>query len=193
MKHSYLSVLVLGLCFICSYLFLQPHIAGMLFSASRESQWNTFLEKTVAQKRIEPKEYWKLREFYNGGHFVFRLEGLGPQHTREFTHSGVIKINASFVERIFLRRYSERLNSIDGLAFSKNFANLYTEIDKKAYKTVFETSDSFILEEKKNTFVVFFVKDIAEMREANGYINYIDYREFLSDKFWVSFTRILVE
>jgi hypothetical protein len=193
MKHSYLSVLVLGLLFTCCYLFLQPHIAGLLFSPSRTAQWNTFLKKTAMQKRIDPKEYWKLREFYNGGHFIFRFDGLGPQHVREFTEFGEVRINKSFVERMFLRRYSERLNSVDGLAFSKDLASLYTGTDAKEFKRVFETSDSFILEEKKNSFVIFFVKDIAEMREANGFINYIDYREFLSDKFWVSFTRIDID
>jgi len=65
------SFIITAAFFIISYLVLQPKMLPKLFNVRNSALLNDFIAKTEAASKVDVQAFWKMREFYCPGSFVF--------------------------------------------------------------------------------------------------------------------------
>lgn len=183
-NNTQVLLILLLLAVVGLFTFLSPHLSGVLYPFIRSSRWDTFVSDAVSHKHINPQKYWELREFYDGGSFVFNIDGLHDNSATSFLKNESVEVKSVYVDRILLYRTSPRTKSIDAIVTASKAAELF-EITSDGKKLLQEKNE-YIIGRQDNNFVVTFLKPIAEMKKANGFVNYIDYKEYLADKYWFS-------
>lgn len=164
-KKSFLpSILTIVSCLslALSYFFLQPRISNIV-PFIREIRLSGFIKNTIKNNHISAQEFWKLREFYSPGTI------------------SISKPDLSFI--------SDKIISKETLIDNKIlFDSLFPKLD--GWKIIFIKPNELITT-KNNETLIFFIKSISEMSQANGFFDYKDKdKKLLENKNWYVVTKI---
>lgn len=143
-----------------------PKIAVRIFPIKKTALWKSFVAKTIADKKIDPKAFWEFREFYCPGYFRFNR-------------------NAS--SSPFLEYNCDALKSSDSFTLQNTIAPFLQE---QPQDIIFQ-NDSSIIFQKQNTAFIIFILPVEEMEKANGFFDYKEKdKELVKGKFWVNITSV---
>lgn len=145
------------------YLIINPRLSPVLLSYKRSKMIKSFIESTKKQNKINPKEFWALREFY---------------------YPGTLKVNKYLYPQPFLVFNSNKITSTEALVDTTNskplvFPNIQGK--KLIHKSLFE----LIFYDNPSKLRIIFYKPISEMITANAVYDYKDKdKKLLENKLW---------
>lgn len=129
----------------------------------REYRLNTFIKNTVKNNAISPQEFWQLREFYSPGAIHLNKPNL------TFTSNKVVSHETLVDKKIALEHLLPKLNG---------------------WNILYRKTNELIATNGSDT-LIYFIKPISEMAQANGFFDYKDKDEkLLINKNWYVITKI---
>jgi len=144
----------------------------------REYRLSAFISNTIKAHHISAQEFWQLREFYSPGLGVLNKEGV---KTSDYSINYPFQLNN--VGNPFFVYSSKHIQSSEYMVDAS--LNPLKILNDKAWKTMFKTNNEYIFS-NKNTTLIIFIKPVAEMKQANGFIAYGDQdKEFVKNKEWL--------
>lgn len=182
-------VLILGISLVAAY----PRISSTVIKMKREYDWKTFETTLLAQKKVDPREFWKFREFYNIGNFTFNQKGVNRQTVEQQLNNMDIPLESSKLSLPFLTYSSPRFSSLDSLVTTSSLEEL---IELTAIRLVIKhESKNFVILKKNTTYSLIFILPTTEMKKANGYFEYRDPKvsKMLEGKYWLSISEIKLD
>lgn len=157
-RFYFTIIIILGLFFL-----FQPKIKPKI-GFKNKNLLDTFIQKTIDNKKIDSQEFWKLREFYCPGSFVFDKN-----------------------ETTFLTYSCSFLKSFDSFTTTP-VLTIPKEIKQK--DIVFYNKDILVAKDKENILISFIVS-AKEMEKANGFFDYKEKdKELVKDKNWLNVTYV---
>lgn len=151
-------IIIIGLFFL-----FQPKILPKV-GFKNKKLLDTFIQKTINSKKIDVQEFWKLREFYCPGSFIFDKN-----------------------KSTFLTYSCNILKSSDSFASAPTLV-IPKEIKQK--DIIFYNKNILIAKDKQNI-LISFITDIKTMEKANGFFDYKEKdKELVKGKYWLNQTLI---
>lgn len=173
-KQKFLTIknwlfFTLPILIIVLFLLLSPKISSEVFSFKRHTVLNEFINSTKANGRIDPQAYWKFREFYSPGSFIF---------------------SKNTIDKPFLTFSSSLLESTDILTEYSSL-NEATKTSVLKENIIFKGENSLIYKQDKNIIKIVFLLSNDEMRKANGFFDYNDKdKKITENKKWLNITTV---
>lgn len=176
-----------SLALIISFLLLVPKVSSSLFPLKRTLVWNEFIESVKTSNKIDEQTYWKFREFYSPGYFNFNAQGLDPKQLSLAKEVVGPETKLATGSSAILFFTSKRLYSIDYLTDLTALPQDYLT-EKNGREIIFKDQRGVIFKQH-DTYTIIFLKDISEMKRANGYFEY-DGRDkaLVKGKHWLNIT-----
>ena len=181
-----LLVLVVG-----TFVLFTPKVASMLFPFKRQMVLHDFLNKVQKSQTIPAQDFWKFREFYSPGSYVFADTGLSANQIASAEKITGVSLSASMVDRIFLTFSSPHAISIEALVVTPNLAQVVdlNTLDKK--QVLFSRSNELVYKDSKGFIHILFVKSETQMQSANGFFDYSGAdKHLVTGKYWFDSTVI---
>lgn len=178
-----LLIIVITICFVI----FTPRVSALLFSPKREMTFNSFLNKTKQEQKINPQEFWKFREFYSPGYFELKDQGLENSEVQSAINEiGLIKPNDVIFTSLFRSKHSI---SLDGLTENETLDKV---IDLNSIQNIaFQNDHSAIFTNNSGETIMIFLLPISEMKKANGFFEYDGKdKELLENKYWFNITKL---
>ena len=175
-------MIVITICFVI----FAPRVSALLFSPKREMTFNSFLDKTKQEQKINPQEFWKFREFYSPGYFELKDQGLDNSEIKSATQEIGLSPNDVIFTSLFRSKHSI---SLDGLTENETLGEV---VDLNSIQNVtFQNENSAIFTNNSGETIMIFLLPISEMKKANGFFEYDGKdKELLENKYWFSITKI---
>ncbi len=180
-------LLSVSFALIVSFLVLVPKVSSSLFPFKRTLVWNEFIESVKTSNKIDEQAYWKFREFYSPGYFNFNAQGLDAKQLSQAREVVGPETKFATGSSAILFFTSQRLYSIDYLTDMSTLPQEYLS-EKDGREIVFKDQRGIIYKERE-TYTIIFIKNLSEMRKANGYFEY-DGRDksLVENKHWLNIT-----
>ncbi len=180
-------LLSVSFALIVSFLVLVPKVSSSLFPFKRTLVWNEFIESVKTSNKIDEQVYWKFREFYSPGYFNFNAQGLDAKQLSQAREVVGPETKFATGSSAILFFTSQRLYSIDYLTDMSTLPQEYLS-EKDGREIVFKDQRGIIYKERE-TYTIIFIKNLSEMRKANGYFEY-DGRDksLVENKHWLNIT-----
>lgn len=180
------SIIIVGL-----FIFLSPKLSSQIFPFKRYAILREFIEKTKKEGHVDPQEYWKFREFYSPGHFIFSRGGISKNVALKASKEMGINLDEKNIQLTFMTFSSKHLMSLDMLTAK-------TELNEVAYLSelyknniLFQNKNSLIYQETPSIIKVIFLLSADDMEKANGFFMYDDGdKDLLRNKNWLNITLI---
>lgn len=129
----------------------------------REYRLSTFIKNTIKNKGISAQEFWQLREFYSPGIIQLNKPNL------TFISNKIISHEALVDKKITLQALLPKMNN---------------------WHIVYKKTNELIATSGNDT-VIYFIKPISEMTQANGFFDYKDKdKKLLENKNWYVTSKI---
>jgi len=129
----------------------------------RTLRLSSFIKNTIKNNSISVQEFWQLREFYSPGVIQLDKPNLTFTSNRVVSHETLIDKNLT-------------LESL--LPQSNNWHIMYKKTNE-------------LIATSGNDTIIYFIKPISEMAQANGFFDYKDKdKKFLTGKYWYVYTII---
>jgi hypothetical protein len=165
---------ILFFIIISLFVYLSPKTSSQLFLFKRQAVLNQFIDNTKINNKINPQEYWKLREFYSPGYFIFSRNGIEKTKLLQTKEKVGIKLNAKNIDLVFLVFSSPRADSLDMLTKQTNLNSIITGQQLSKENIIFMNKNSLIYEENPKTMKIVFLLSNTEMKKANGFFKYTE-------------------
>ncbi|MDP2649550.1 MAG: hypothetical protein Q8P10_01775 [bacterium] len=179
-------IIIIGL-----FLFLSPKISSQLFPLKRQAILNDFINSTKQKGSIDPQEYWKFRDFYSPGYFIFSRSGIEETLALQTKEKIGIKYNEKNIDLIFLDFSSPLVNSLDMLTTSAELNEIIDQEQLQAKNIIFMNTNSLIYEENPRIIKIVFLLDNNDMKKANGFFDYGEKdKKLVENKNWLNITTI---
>ncbi len=180
-----ISVLIIVTIFI----FLQPKISMRVFLFKKKYLWKDFKEKVLKENKIEAQSFWKFREFYCPGNFIFNKKGIKNKEFLKKFKDKNIDFNKLSKELIFLEYNCSNLYSIDALVDFNDISQVIKNINPE--KKIYKNKNDYIYSQNKNKQMIIFIKPLDEMKKANGFFDYKEKdKELVKGKYWLNISLI---
>jgi hypothetical protein len=172
MKHirhytSFACISVLILLLIC---FLHPTLSAVLFPWKRQILLQSFNQQVNTEKKIDPRQFWKLREFYYPGSLTVAKTGLKSKPLRELSTQ---------VDPLLFTQFRSSFVQSDEFLVRSNSLNLILGTSQYAKDA------SYILNEDTHSVHLMFVLPISAMITTNGFYDSKDKdKKLLEGKYW---------
>jgi len=145
-----------------AYFLLQPRVSNMV-PFIRELRLSSFIRNTIKNNAISAQEFWQLREFYSPGVIQFNKQNLIFISNKIISHEVLVDKKTSL---------QALLPKMD------NWHILYKKTNE-------------LIATSGNDTIIYFIKPISEMAQANGFFDYKDKdKKFLTGKYWYVYTII---
>lgn len=169
------------LIIIFTFVFLHPKMSNRLLGFKSKNLYNSFVSQVIKDGEIDAKAFWKFREFFSQGYFDFNKDYIKVSSILE-----IYNLDKDKNEILYFK--SQRLNSTESIVKDKNFFR--KDLFGCEY-VIFESDKEIICRRNGGKTIISFIKNIDEMREANGLFDYLETeKELLKDKFWLNYTEI---
>ncbi len=148
--------------------------------------YNSFVSKTQNNQKLDPQEFWKLREFYSPGYFELKDQGLENSNVQSAV--GEIGLTPKDVTYTSLFRARHSI-SLDGLTEVQSLDEI---IDTKSIQNItFQNENTVIFTNDENYRIIIFLLPVSEMKKANGFFEYDGKdKNFLENKNWFNITML---
>ncbi|CAN5153188.1 hypothetical protein BH09PAT1_BH09PAT1_5430 [soil metagenome] len=184
-QRSYL--LVLSIILLGTFVMLSPSVSSTLFPSKHQAELYSFLDEIKKDNKLNPQNYWKFREFYSPGDFVFEKKytipesKISPQIITNYT-----KIGEQAHEMPYLLFHSNKVDSIDAL------------IDKKIDLTKLSAPDeqyiianpTLLIKDMKTYYLLTAILPGRDIRKANGFFEDSSSDAYLNSHYWLTVTTI---
>lgn len=163
-KFFFSNIWIIVSCFglLVSYFLFQPRVSNRI-PFVREYKLSNFIRNTVKNDGIPVQEFWQLREFYSPGLIQFNKPNLIFTSNKIASHETLISNN------IALKSILPKLT---------NWHILYKNTNE-------------LIAASGNETLIYFIKPILEMTQANAYFDNKDTDEpLLKNKNWYVVTHI---
>ena len=186
---SLAGLVILMVCLVGMFIFLQPKIESQFFPTKRAQVWQYFFHLVEQKQAILPQDFWEFRERFSPGFFVFN-DGLASV-------AGILNLHKlpTGSGRFSLLQYnSDYLKSNDQIINKNNLTKAWQSILQSHHprQTIFSNQFSSIFYDDSGNLWIVFVKPVEEMRTTNGFFDYTGAeKEILTDYYWLDETRIL--
>lgn len=182
--------LILFIIIILSFILLSPKISAELFSFKRQVILNEFIAKTKANG-IDPREYWKFREFYSPGYFTFSRTGIESAKLTETQKEIGVKYNGKNIDLTFLVFTSPKVKSLDMLTKEMDLSKIIDQKKLPQSNIVFINKTGIIYRDGPNILKSVFLFSNSEMKKANGFFDYSERDKMLTaGENWFNVTSI---
>jgi len=170
---------------ILLFIFLQPRLSTLLFPFKRDQLLINFITTTKDAKAVNTKEFWKVREFYSPGHFVYDNKGIKNFPTSLLFLPDIT--NDSLFP--FLIYTSPLTQSVDFLTTQKTIAPIVSKLSSENMNVIMQT-DTLFLGQKDDAIFLVFLASQKDLIQTNGFLDYqTKDKELTKDKQWVSISR----
>ncbi len=175
-------MIVITICFVI----FTPRVSSLIFSQKRDMTYNSFVSKTQNNQKLDPQEFWKLREFYSPGYFELKDQGLENSNVQSAV--GEIGLTPKDVTYTSLFRARHSI-SLDGLTEVQSLDEI---IDTKSIQNItFQNENTVIFTNDENYRIIIFLLPVSEMKKANGFFEYDGKdKNFLENKNWFNITML---
>lgn len=176
---------------IFSFVIFSPKLSSLVFSLRRETVLKEFINETKIHGRVDPQNYWKLREFYSPGHFIFSRDGIAESILMNTLKEIGIDYNSKNVDLTFLFFSSEKLHSLDMLTKQASLSALINQKQIREKDIIFMNKNSLIYKEKQNLIKIVFLMSNSDMQLANGFFDYKDKdKNLIKGQNWFNITSL---
>lgn len=180
---------VLFFLIIIVFALLTPKVVSRLFPFKRQMVLNDFLLEVQKKHTISAQDFWKFREFYSPGSYIFERRGIpSGQLVQGEYNLGIVPVTSK-VDRIFLIFSSPHLKSMEALVTTPYLSNVVdlTSLDKKTI--IFSAINELIYKDSDGKMHIFFVKPESQMQSANGFFDYTgEDKHLVAGKYWFDST-----
>ena len=172
---------------------LSPKISAQLFAFKRQVILSEFINNTKANG-INPQGYWKFREFYSPGYFIFSRRGVEKSLILQAKEKIGIKYNEKDIDLTFLAFSSSRVSSLDMLTKQSDLNSIVSWRQLSKENFIFMNKNSLIYKEDPKTITVVFLLSNTEMKKANGFFEYTEKdKQITEGKNWLNTTSIRID
>ncbi len=186
-RQTVVFLIGVSLALILSFLLLVPKVSSSLFPFKRTLVWNEFIKSVKTSNKIDEQTYWKFREFYSPGYFNFNAHGLDPKQLSLAKEVVGPETKLATSSSAILFFTSKRLYSIDYLTDLTALPQDYLTV-KNGREIIFKDQRGIIYKER-DTYTIIFLKNLPEMRRANGYFEYDGRdKDLIEGKHWLNIT-----
>jgi len=91
-RNSFFIILILTSFFL--FVILTPKLSIRLFPFFRQNQFNQFKKYLLTASDFNPQIFWRFREFYCPGYFVFNRQGIDFDETSKEVKDFLITTNS---------------------------------------------------------------------------------------------------
>ena len=172
---------------------LSPKVSSQLFSYKRNTILSEFINATKTNNKIDPRAFWKLREFYSPGIYTFSREGIEKSLIQEENKKINVDYNKKNITLTFLNFSAPLLTSLDMLTEQKDLKNLINQKQFANEKVLFSDATSLIYKETPKTIKMIFLFNETDLKKADGFF---DYQEkdisLIKNRQWFSITTISI-
>lgn len=194
-KETRVLFIILSIGLIFSFFLFQPKLSSKLFPIKRIYMWKVFINKVNSDKKIDPQEYWKFREFYSPGYFLFKREGLNKQLVTDNIRLIYSNLNTTYIYRPFLKYNSPLLSSLDMLVNSNKITDFINFHKIPGRKILYKDGHSIIYALGDSNIKIIFLLPLAQMQKVVGLFDYRDQDKELVKKnySWLNITDIKIK
>ncbi len=173
---------------IVLFLVGQPKVASFLFAPIRQAVWNGFADRAQKTQTLDAQDFWKMREFYSPGSFVFRKSGLPPAEAAGRLQEMGLSLAAHWYP--FLTYSSPRVRSIEGLVDDPKISHIVSL--PRLSRCIIQRTDTVFCETAQGEHTIIFVKPLEEMKTADAFFDYAreDVRKLIKGKYWFAATLV---
>ncbi len=173
--------MLLGSILILLFIFLQPKVASIILPQNSQTRLNTFLEIIEKEQKVDPQRYWEFREFYSPGSFDYSKNGLSID-------TASLPISLFEDDSVILSFRSPRLVSYDILSTHSSLQDYTASLSAK---DILLSTNNEILMSDESTTLILFLKDVEQMKKANGFLDYNGRdKNLVGNKKWLNVTMI---
>ncbi len=176
------SLLLVTVAFILIFLFLEPKIAARIIPYESQRLLTQFISSTERQKKINSRDFWRFREFYSPGSYVYNPNGVA-------TPPILVKRIASLPFTPSLSFTSPRLSSVGGHTPIDSLPK-QLQLPAPSQEILLSTSTIFLAKEPDNAYLLLFIKPISEIKKANGFLQHESSADDKTGNFWLDVTLI---
>ncbi|MBI3366245.1 hypothetical protein HY041_01280, partial [Candidatus Roizmanbacteria bacterium] len=155
-----LFYIIIAASILILYLILQPKITSKLFGMKKSPLLDAFVQKTLKEKRVDVQEFWRMREFYCPGSFVFDK-----------------------TKNPFLSYQCNWLKSEDYLVSERKLGSLKNN-------TIFEDETTQIYQENDRLIIRFVVSSDEMKKAIGYFDYNEKDKDLVKDKYWMDITTI---
>jgi hypothetical protein len=187
-------VFLIALLFIIVGLFvvLSPKISSLLFPFKRQAVLNDFINKTKIAGAINPRDYWKFREFYSPGYFTFSKNGIAKSLSKNAKKEIGINYDEKTVNLPFLFFSSRWLNSLDMLTQQADLNKIVNLVKIPKNDIIFTGKNCFIYKINAKTIEMIFLLSNNDMQKVSGISDYQDSKS-IGRKNWFNVTSLKID
>ncbi len=176
------------------FIVLSPKVSSILFSFKRDAILNDFINKTKTAGEIDAQSYWKFREFYSPGYFIFSRDGIKGEPLKNAQKKIGIDYNIENIDLIALLFSSKKLGSLDMLTRQSSLSALFDRKQIPKENIIFMGKKSVIYKEEPNYVKIIFLLNNKDMRRAIGFFDYKDKdRELTEGENWLNVTSLTTD
>jgi hypothetical protein len=193
-KSAFLLSILLIIVLFVGFSILVPKTAADLYSQKRQILWNDFYANLKTKDSIDPRNFWRFREFYSPGSFIFDRKGISD--TNLSVDTAKIGINKSYFGKdlVFLRYDSKRMSSIDSLTDRSSIDLISNSFAIKNENIILKKSDYLLIKKNEKNYLLIFILPESEMERANGYFDYLEKdKALVKGKYWLDMTLISID
>jgi hypothetical protein len=188
-KGNFLFFSLIIIIIVILFVSLSPKISSQLFPLKREAILNKFIDSTKQNGKIDPQEYWKFREFYSPGYFIFSKNGIDKVLISKTKEKIGIKYDEKGVSLTFLTFSSPYLDSLDMLTARTSLDMIIDKSKLPTKNIIFSNKNCLIYKESPKIIKMIFLLSIDEMKKANGFFNYgAEDKTIMKNENWLNAT-----
>lgn len=184
----YLAI-ILSACLILFY----PRIFSTLVTQKRADSWNKLEQNIKVSNKVDPRQYWLFREFYNTGNFSFSPRGFDSKTANALLQNLDLPIDPNTILVPFLIYRSPYLTSLDSLVTINSLDKI---MDPKSVELVTQyKGDNVTVLKHGPSYILLFVLPVSEMQKANGFydMSQPETVKLLKDKYWLNISEIKLQ
>jgi len=186
-RNSFFIILILTSFFL--FVILIPKLSIRLFPLFRQNQFNQFKNYLLTASDFNPQIFWRFREFYCPGYFVFNRQGIdfyGALSGFKYFLRTANDLNLAFAQ--YNCRY---LNSLEFLTEKETLFDLLNKEKVSQKSNIIRQTKEFIFfqEKKSGNYYIIFLLNGEKMKKAVGFFDYQEKdRELTRKKNWFDIT-----
>lgn len=189
-SHNFLWILLAII--VISFVILQPKLSAWTLPFKRQMIWQSFIKDTQKNNKINARNFWEFREFFNPGSFIFERDGLSQKQTNDQLEKLNVSLKKDVTSLPFLIYDSGKMKSLEALVGNNDLNNVINNLNIDNKNIIYRNGSSIIYYDGNKTAALIFIKPTDEMVTANGFYNYRnkDDIKIYTGKYWLSISRI---
>jgi hypothetical protein len=177
---------------ILAFCILSPKISAQLFPVKRQAILNEFVNNTKING-INSQEYWKFREFYSPGYFIFSRNGIDEKLLKKTQTNIGINYNQNNINLTFLVFSSPLVSSLDMLTKQTDLNTIINLQKIPKENILYINKNNLIYKESSKIIKIIFLLNNNEMKKANGFFKYTENDQKLTEgENWFNITSVKI-